>query len=135
MSSTATVLYQKREQTKPEASDTPPGICPRCTTAADLQDRARDVWWCASCRFFFDSQGSNLTPISLPRPMIAEAVEAEQLATDLLAAGCQFIEDGEYFQIKLPPKIKDTLLMRWAAIDSQKLRQAALRLIERKECA
>lgn len=127
--SSKTVLSFDSKQTQPNSGPPPAGTCPRCATAADLQDRTRDVWWCARCRFFFDSQGVNIPPISLPHPMIAETSEAENLASDLLAAGCQFIEDGEYFQIKLPPKIKDDLLARWNAIDSKKLRQAAQRVI------
>jgi len=43
---------------KPEllAILTEPGRCSVCHDRMDLQDKARDCWWCAGCRKFFDGQ-------------------------------------------------------------------------------
>lgn len=36
---------------------TEPSRCPICADRMNLQDRARDCWWCAGCRRFFDGHG------------------------------------------------------------------------------
>lgn len=102
-----------------------PGRCPRCHDVADLQDRTRDVWWCAGCRRFFDSTGAPLPPVELSKPLTLEDVEPANLAADLLAAGCSFQDDDDGFHVCLPPKISASLLARWEAVDSAKLRHAA----------
>jgi ribosomal protein L37AE/L43A len=106
------------------------GTCPHCQDAADLQDRERDVWWCAGCRKFFDGAATPLPPIACPRPLTLEQYEAEQLAADLLAVGCQFMDDGEYFQVKVSSKITMGLLARLEAADRSELRRAAAKLAE-----
>ena len=76
---------------KPEllAALTPkPGICPACKGALDLQDKARDCWWCAGCREFFHSNGQLMARPVTPQPAYREIIEARQLIADLVAAGC-----------------------------------------------
>jgi hypothetical protein len=107
-----------------------PGTCPACQGTADLQDRQRDVWWCAGCRVFISSAGQTIPPATSSRPMTAEQVEAERLAADLVAAGCGFNDEGEYFGVKVPFKISAALLARLEAADRQELRRAAAKLAE-----
>lgn len=109
-------------------ANTPAGICPTCSGSLDLQQCEPHVSWCAGCRVFFDADGVLLPPVSVPPPLTLEDVEPQALAADLLTAGCQFIDDGEYFQIKLPNKISANLLARWEAVNSTKLRLAAASL-------
>ncbi len=115
---------------------TQPGACPHCHAAADLQDRQRDVWWCAGCRVFFDGLGQTIPPATVPRPLTLEQVEAEQLAADLLAAGCGFTDDEFSFQIRVPRKgIPAALIARWEAIDRRDLRRTVAQLAAEMEAA
>lgn len=107
-----------------------PGTCPHCHDAADLQDRARDCWWCGGCGEFFDGQGQAIPPTTSPRPLTLEQIEAERLAVDLLAAGCCFIDVGDFFQTKLPRRITAGLLARLEAADRRELRHAAAKLAD-----
>jgi hypothetical protein len=107
-----------------------PGTCPTCQGAADLQDQQLDTWWCASCRLFFDSKGQAIPPATSPRPLTLEQQEAEKLAADLVAAGCGFNDDGEFFGVRVPFKISAALLARLETADRQELRRAAAKLAE-----
>jgi ribosomal protein L37AE/L43A len=106
------------------------GNCPFCHESGDLQDRQLDVWWCGGCRKFFDGQGRAIQLAPQRRPVTLEQVGPQQLAADLLAAGCSFIDEGESFQTKLPINISGELLACLLTIDRQELRLAVAKLTE-----
>jgi ribosomal protein L37AE/L43A len=71
-------------------------LCPGCASEMALQDRERDVWWCAACRRWADGQGRPLPKTETPKPFARAEEDARKLIADLKAAGCVFVyEDGE----------------------------------------
>ena len=93
------------------------GTCPTCGESANLQDRARDAWFCPGCRLWMHGDGSPLPKIETLRPLTLEQQEAEKLAADLYAAGCGFVADDDDWNVRLPVKISSSLLTRFECAD------------------
>ena len=71
-----------------------PGTCPACREPMDLQDKARDCWWCPGCRKFLRRDGLVIPPPPKTKPLTRERHEAQRLLADLQAAGCAITARG-----------------------------------------
>ncbi|MGH9839693.1 MAG: hypothetical protein ACREEM_13005 [Blastocatellia bacterium] len=92
---------------------TGPGLCPTCREPANLQDRTHDTWFCPNCRAWSDGQGGPLARIERAKPLTSDEEDARKLVSDLLAAGCGFVADGDELRLTYPGRITAWLWTRF----------------------